>query len=494
MAGHGDAATFYNEYLWWENYNDPNRVPSTIGEINQSYGLTPFVLPAPVSPPDPLPVPELGPPVQGVAERRQVVEHQPTEDELALLERLPGLGNNVHGGPNWKGVKHLGSGAGGSVCLWEYIGPPAGRPPTPHDKVVIKLAHYTNTSSLRERNIFWDMGMSGSHHIVKMLDTDNIIDEEAADAQGLDPVWIGFVRRIVLEYCPSGTLEDLKDLRIQRNVRLEELTLWKIFDCLVDGCAVMEHRMELTFDVQGNAHAGYSIGNHPDDPGVLVHFDLKPPNIMVMRNEAVHRDTPLCKVGDFGLALYRRRDLATVHPHDAWDVNEELRRRGTLEYLAPEQFSPRWNHSDYMTSPVCGKFGTQTNVWGIGQIMYETHVDHTRPFTPNPLHGNPATGRAFGTEIQATSYSAMFRDTIQECLYEIPTQRPTLQVLKDRCKRSITALENAGVAPEGWQDLERLEPLTALAAETDAALAREDAGQPVAPVGGNRRGRFRKYG
>ncbi|PVH77352.1 hypothetical protein DL98DRAFT_638269 [Cadophora sp. DSE1049] len=285
---------------------------------------------------------------------------------------------------------------------------------------------------------------------------------------------------------------DLIDLRIQRNVRLEELTLWKIFECLVDGCAVMEHRAKFTFDVNGNARAGYSIGNTPNDPGVLVHFDLKPRNIMVMRNEAVHPDTPLCKIGDFGWALYRNRDLTQVTPHNRWDWNQALRERGTDNYLAPEQFTPRWNYSDYLGSPICGKYGTHTNVWGIGQIMYESQepsltvrigpestmkftdlspslacfnrptVDPAQPFTPGPLHGMFARGRAFGTEIQvAPGVSARFRDTIQECLYEIPTQRPTLQVLKDRCTTNIARFENAGVAPEGWQDLEHLEPLTA---------------------------------
>ena len=63
-----------------------------------------------------------------------------------------------------------------------------------------------------------------------------------------------------------------------RNSRLEELTLWKIFECLVDGCAVLEHRAEFTFDNVGRASALNSVKNSIDDPGVLVHFDLKPKN------------------------------------------------------------------------------------------------------------------------------------------------------------------------------------------------------------------------
>ena len=58
--------------------------------------------------------------------------------------------------------------------------------------------------------------MSGSDHILKMLLEPDIIDQAAATAQTLDRTWIDQVRRIILEYCPSGSLHDLIEMRIQR--------------------------------------------------------------------------------------------------------------------------------------------------------------------------------------------------------------------------------------------------------------------------------------
>ncbi|PVH77353.1 hypothetical protein DL98DRAFT_534804 [Cadophora sp. DSE1049] len=109
MAGHVGMPTFHAEYLSWERYNNSGQVPSTIAAINSrtnvshsqaTYGVTPFVLPAPVPPPAPIPVLAPGRPVGRVSQRRQSIENPPPGPaQLALLQRLPGLGN-VHGGPN----------------------------------------------------------------------------------------------------------------------------------------------------------------------------------------------------------------------------------------------------------------------------------------------------------------------------------------------------------------------------------------------------------
>lgn len=61
-------------------------------------------------------------------------------------------------------------------------------------------------------------------------------------------------------------------------VRFQELTLWRIFECLVDSCAVLEHRAE--FDVFGGIPAipAASVAGTATDPGTLVHFDLTTSN------------------------------------------------------------------------------------------------------------------------------------------------------------------------------------------------------------------------
>ena len=58
---------------------------------------------------------------------------------------------------------------------------------------------------------------------------------------------------------------------------MTEISVWKIFDCLVDGLAVMEYGNELALR---SPFDSFSPVVRPDwDP--LVHFDLKPPNSML---------------------------------------------------------------------------------------------------------------------------------------------------------------------------------------------------------------------
>lgn len=84
------------------------------------------------------------------------------------------------------------------------------------------------------------------------------------------------------------------------------------------------------------------------------------------------------------------------------------------------------------------------------------------PFTPVTIRGHPPAGRVFGTEIQYVAsppLSNELKDTIQQCLYEMPLNRPGLLTLKRRAVNNIAALVAAGARPEGWQNLNRLEPL-----------------------------------
>ncbi|KAH6711766.1 hypothetical protein BKA61DRAFT_578196 [Leptodontidium sp. MPI-SDFR-AT-0119] len=296
------------------------------------------------------------------------------------------------------------------------------------------------------------LNLAQSDHVVKLLvDPAAIITPASAVVEGLDAAWVGMVRRLVMEYCPSGSLSDLRRLRMARAVRLEELTLWRIFECLVDGCAVLEYRSE--FDIIGGIAQipAATVAGTATDPGVMVHFDLKPANIMTMRDVASHPDTPLCKIGDFGFASNRGRIPPNAIPNAAWATNQRLRDRGTDNYLAPSVVN-------MARKPMSGALVKSC----MSLACYDFHpVEAHIPFTPGPLSGTPALGRAFGTEIQGVpNISATLKDAIQECLYEVPANRPTLLTLKRRIMASINALVTAGAEPEGWQDLEHLEPLT----------------------------------
>ncbi|KAH9216264.1 hypothetical protein DL95DRAFT_407747 [Leptodontidium sp. 2 PMI_412] len=148
--------------------------------------------------------------------------------------------------------------------------------------------------------------------------------------------------------------------------------------------------------------------------------------------------------------------------------NEDFRRKGTTGWFAPEQFTPRWDSSDFLTSTVCGRYGTATNIWGIGTIMYE-------------------------------AFSNALKDLTEECLFEDPSLRPSLGNLKTRIRAGIAACQNNNLVQDNWYDMEVPDPETVRAAETAAeiaaAIARAAAQLPplpAVPAVGPRRGRFRR--
>ncbi|PVH77361.1 hypothetical protein DL98DRAFT_573782, partial [Cadophora sp. DSE1049] len=218
------------------------------------------------------------------------------------------------------------------------------------------------------------MGESGSVHVVRLLRDPVVAEVEGVDEEGEEVgdgvLWGGDGGGVDWEEGGEDAVL-IPNLFSNRNLPFKELALWRIFECLVDGCTVMEHGSEYETDADGvpQIPATSPIYGGVPDPGILVQFDLKPENIMNGDwNPPDHLDTPVCKIGDFGMAHYFPR--GGVMPWGNWAQNEEFRYLGTTNYQPPEQFSDRWNYSDYITGNICGRYGTKTNVWGIGQIMY----------------------------------------------------------------------------------------------------------------------------
>ncbi len=81
----------------------------------------------------------------------------------------------------------------------------------------------------------------------------------------------------------------------------------------------------------------------------IIHRDLKPANILIKNSE----DGPLAKITDFGIS----KEVGSNHTSSSLLM-------GTIEYMAPEQFSPAKYGID-------GKIGTNLDLWSFGLMVYE---------------------------------------------------------------------------------------------------------------------------
>ncbi|CZT46777.1 uncharacterized protein RSE6_07265 [Rhynchosporium secalis] len=475
MAAIGGAANFAAEYRAWEQINTGLPPITTAAAAPGVYNISrtiPYPPPAVGLPP---PVPNGLTPILNRLKPNPIPPAAPAALAVVLPSRPDFPGNPAH----WTGVKILGAGAFGEVSLWEW-NKPAGVVAPPVPKIAVKTAATPAAGSIlhEEGQVMNGLNMANSAHIVELIVNPPVdVTLASAAAEGLPVGWVTAtprVRRLIMEYCDQGSLRELIRMRRARNLRFEELTLWKIFECLIDGCAAMQHGGEFVYNALGIAQIDPTSPYVTLPPQVAghVHFDLKPANVMTSSRDipprpavavppaavppGTHPDTPICKLGDFGNAVLWPDSRVPI-PIWNWSVNQKYRYRGTPAYLAPEQFSDRWNHSDYITSPdrVCGVYSAHTNVWGIGQIMYDlacydqAPVEAHRPWTPATIHSVPSLGRVFGVELSTLPFSLGLKDTIQECL----------RVRQSILTLGTTANMPGGVGKEQWSELNRVEPL-----------------------------------
>ncbi|RDL42436.1 uncharacterized protein BP5553_02415 [Venustampulla echinocandica] len=376
--------------------------------------------------------------------------------------------------PFWRGVKILGQGGEGCVGLWEYNGPPEARQLPRNVAVKQSLGGAYSRALTHEGKIHWRMCRYMPTHIVRLL----LEPKAAVPSDGLDPEFNGRFRRLIMEYFPLGSLWDLIDRRQLLAMPFEEVTLWRIFDCLVDGITVMSNGSEAVVDsATGNARFSLLPARSPlRSPEAseakwqeVYHLDLKPANIMLGDRDMNHSWTPVAKVSDFGCS-------EAVPPKDKqtprWKYG--LRRPGTAGYHPPEQSTKRWEYLDWETSGVAGNYGPHTNVWAIGLIMWDlaTLKDRTseyegpvqlKPFFPSwQISKRPAKGLTHGKYLQTVPrYSQTFKDLVYECLYEKPKHRPDVLELKGRiCKAWKLADSAAGSKGELWKWFIPPEPAT----------------------------------
>ncbi|KAH9216257.1 kinase-like domain-containing protein [Leptodontidium sp. 2 PMI_412] len=325
------------------------------------------------------------------------------------------------------------------VGLFEWRGGPDELKPK-FDKLVVKQLRddKPQSDSLgNEAEHYTNMNKAKSPHIVRMLHEAQRVISGADENLGAE--WDGKVRRLFLEYCPNGSAWELRARHRAEQTLFSELTLWLHFECMIDAISVLEYGAEFYEDVDGEQ----TMKPPSEEWNGVVHFDFQIDNIFVAGRDRRHTSTPVFKLGDFGFAEYID---STDESPDALLFNQSLRGRGTPGYLPPEQFTDRWDYTDWQSSGIAGIFGPWSMIWSAAAIMYQfatlsdTPPSAGTPFFPTfHLNNAPPLGWTYGHDLQAYAFSTTLKDLLFECLYEIPSHRPDLLNLKTRIAAAITA-------------------------------------------------------
>lgn len=123
----------------------------------------------------------------------------------------------------------------------------------------------------------WLLQQANSQHIVRLFkEPPAILDPTRPDDDELH------VMRLLMEYLPMGTLNDLLERRATMAKPFTEFTLLYLFDCLIDSLIVMEYGQEATYNVKTNT---WEATNRDEDWLPICHFDIKPANgLLIIHN------------------------------------------------------------------------------------------------------------------------------------------------------------------------------------------------------------------
>ena len=177
----------------------------------------------------------------------------------------------------------------------------------------------------------------------------------------------------------------------------------------------------------------------------VIHLDFKPDNVFLGDYPGIDPEVPpdnfaiypTCKLGDFGLATYRR---LAENRHKL--SNNKYMGRGTRGFQAPEQMQQY--HATYRPN-----LNAKTNVWGVGitvmALMNLTVNAGRLQFLEAATHeSHPARVPAF-TPAAVAEYSSELRQMVQACVQFRQDDRPDFTSL-------LASLRHyTGLAP-GYRD------------------------------------------
>ena len=205
---------------YWAQYRAPdpdNFVPQNAQQVQAFYRLQNYQPPQPQAGPAVPPQPrDLG---DGLPLERPAAQDTNIVRRAFLDRTLPQLQGDAAQRAHWRGIKFLGEGISSRVGLWEYMDPdPNADVPGERRQIAVKelktsLPNPRTFDLAREAAILAKLRPSGSPHIAHMIHNPGpVAAEERLPAGRFD----GVVRRIFLEYCSLGSLDEL----LQRRIRL----------------------------------------------------------------------------------------------------------------------------------------------------------------------------------------------------------------------------------------------------------------------------------
>ncbi|XXG96904.1 hypothetical protein Hte_003195 [Hypoxylon texense] len=226
---------------------------------------------------------------------------------------------------------------------------------------------------------------------------------------------------ILMEHMKNGDLAEFLHKVVERNERIPDQILLNFFLCpinddLRDRPGIINEELGARGDIDVSAGHGGGIAR-------VVHFDMDPKNIFLDFDSVIrpslflfvsnknqqeeHLNTPMLKLGDFGLARHISLNRADLY-------YEKLRTVGKAGFWCPEQFTNEWDYippdsGTVKTQAVAGNYDWHTNIWAIG-LVYITYGMHLEEY---PL------------------VNFRIRRLIYRCQAHYPRDRPTLWELEE---------------------------------------------------------------
>ncbi|KAK4449672.1 kinase-like domain-containing protein [Podospora aff. communis PSN243] len=266
---------------------------------------------------------------------------------------------------------------------------------------------------------------------------------------------------LILEYLPRGDMSKILHAAGARpqngpqNITPQPV-LWNFFGCLVRGVIALQYspnrqprnrHKRIISERMRRATRTKPFPMRNEYTTDLVHFDLDPQNVLVGdfdysdgRREDVHSIAPVLKIADLGYARSKAQEPDVFD--DPLRLNTIARSGGKLGYMVPEQFSEEWDWVDLLPDSqihkVAGNFGSHTNVFQIGLIMYAAITQCQTPDVGAPppdifadiwLGGPMAlvNGWTYGSYLDSGNFddvSYELRYLVKQCLCDDPSHRP----------------------------------------------------------------------